>query len=96
VLNELIEEYIPKLRSELYDAMRNVSMDSTQSVEEEPEVAEPTMVKKQPLVEEKFVPEEEPEVEVEYQEPTVDEQPAVEEEAPKRRRGFLWGKRDAE
>lgn len=45
VLNELIEEDIPKLRSELYDALRNVSIDAN------PPSEEPDIVEEEPVVE---------------------------------------------
>ena len=38
VLNELIEECIPKLRSELYDALRDISIDAGLPSEEQPAV----------------------------------------------------------
>jgi hypothetical protein len=44
VLNELIEEYIPKLRSQLYDALRDVSIDADPPSEEPPAANEQTVV----------------------------------------------------
>jgi hypothetical protein len=45
VLNELIEKDIPKLRSELYDALRDVSIDAGPQNEELPDVEElPTIL----------------------------------------------------
>ena len=59
VLNELIDDCIPKLRSQLYDALRNISIDAGQrsgeqsDVVEEPTVEEPKveeiLVEDQPL-----------------------------------------------
>jgi energy-coupling factor transporter ATP-binding protein EcfA2 len=46
LLNELIEECIPKLRAELYDALRNVSIETSLSGEEEFEEEE-TIVEEQ-------------------------------------------------
>ncbi len=44
MLNELIEEYIPKLRSQLYDALRDVSIDAGPPSEEQPAANEQTVV----------------------------------------------------
>jgi GTP-binding protein EngB required for normal cell division len=59
VLNELIDDCIPKLRSQLYDALRNISIDAGQrsgeqsDVVEEPTVEEPKvediLVEEQPV-----------------------------------------------
>jgi len=49
VLNELIEDCIPKLRSQLYDALRNISIDAGQRSEEQPDVVEEPTVEEQPL-----------------------------------------------
>ena len=54
VLNELIDDCIPKLRSQLYDALRNISIDAGQRNQEQPDVVEePTeeepIVEQQPL-----------------------------------------------
>jgi energy-coupling factor transporter ATP-binding protein EcfA2 len=54
VLNELIDDCIPKLRSQLYDALRNISIDAGQRSEEQSDVAEePTL--EEPKVEEILV-----------------------------------------
>jgi hypothetical protein len=50
VLNELIEEDIPKLRSELYDALRNVSIDASPTSEEQPAVEEQPTVEEEPNI----------------------------------------------
>jgi GTP-binding protein EngB required for normal cell division len=60
VLNELIEEYIPKLRSELYDALRNVSMDAKPHIEE-PSIEEGHPVEEPPVADEELVELEVPE-----------------------------------
>jgi GTP-binding protein EngB required for normal cell division len=51
VLNELIDDCIPKLRSQLYDALRNISIDAGQRSEEQSDVVE------EPKVEEILVEE---------------------------------------
>jgi GTP-binding protein EngB required for normal cell division len=56
VLNELIDDCIPKLRSQLYDALRNISIDAGQRSEEQSDVAEEPTVE-EPKVEEILVEE---------------------------------------
>jgi energy-coupling factor transporter ATP-binding protein EcfA2 len=51
VLNELIDDCIPKLRSQLYDALRNISIDAGQRNQEQPDVVEEPTVG-EPIVEE--------------------------------------------
>ncbi|WP_144055605.1 dynamin family protein [Octadecabacter antarcticus] len=50
VLNELIEQDIPRLRSELYDALRNVSLDVSPPSEGQPAVEESADLEEQPTV----------------------------------------------
>jgi energy-coupling factor transporter ATP-binding protein EcfA2 len=49
VLNELIDDCIPKLRSQLYDALRNISIDAGQRNQEQPDVVEEPIVEEQSL-----------------------------------------------
>jgi hypothetical protein len=56
VLNELIDDCIPKLRSQLYDALRNISIDAGQRSGEQSDVVEEPTVE-EPKVEEILVEE---------------------------------------
>jgi energy-coupling factor transporter ATP-binding protein EcfA2 len=94
LLNELIDECIPKLRSELYDALRKVSMDASPARENHPEVDEQPNGEElsDAAVEELSVEEDLSAVEGVA---PVEEQSAV--PVPQAdRRLFRWGRRDAD